>query len=104
MKLIDADKVIAKVDLSYLTLSLLIGQEESRIAVAEIKRLIRETPTVDAEPIKHGHWIGIDDEPWETYECDKCGYITEDIECSYGIPNNFKYCPSCGALMEEIEE
>ena len=49
--LVDADKVIAKVDLSYLTLSLLIGQEESKIAVAEIKRLIREIPTVDAEPI-----------------------------------------------------
>jgi hypothetical protein len=62
--------------------------------------LAEETPLADAKPIRHGHWIGIDDEPCESYECDKCGYITEDIGCNYGIPNNFNYCPNCGAKMD----
>jgi hypothetical protein len=63
-----------------------------------LKDVIEETPIVDAE--RHGHWIGIDDEPCESYECDKCGYITEDIGCNYWIPNNFNYCPNCGAKMD----
>ena len=51
-------------------------------------------PTI--EP-KRGHWIGIDDFPYETWECDRCGEIIEVDE-----PPN--YCPNCGADMREVEE
>ena len=64
--------------------------------------MVDASPTVDAE--RHGHWIGIDDEPCEVFECDKCGYITEDIGCADQKPNNFNYCPNCGARMDETGE
>ena len=53
-------------------------------------------PTIEAEPVKHGHWI------WRggnLYECSECGQnvMTNDIEC-------YKYCHGCGARMGEEEE
>ena len=66
--------------------------------------MVDKAPTVDAEPIRHGQWLGIDDEPCEVFQCDKCGYITEEIGCADNKPNNFNYCPRCGALMDEVEE
>lgn len=97
MRLIDADLVID-------TVNEFKGKNRiTDLGIKLVEEIVSNAPTVDAE--RHGHWIGIDDEPWETYECDKCGYITEDIECNYGIPNNFNYCPNCGAKMdEEVEE
>ena len=43
---------------------------------------------------QQGHWVGIDDEPCETWECDRCGYIEE---CEDGRQSNV--CPRCGADM-----
>lgn len=40
-----------------------------------------------------GHWVGIDDEPCNVWECDVCGWIYEDYEPFYN------YCPHCGAKM-----
>lgn len=53
-------------------------------------------PVVDAEPVRHGHWVGIDDEPCEVWECDMCGYIYEGDFV-------YNYCPHCGAKMGETE-
>jgi len=51
----------------------------------------------DAKPIRHGHWeehaVSIKDVPTES--CSICG------EWSYGDCE--RYCPKCGALMNEIE-
>ena len=48
---------------------------------------------------KRGYWVGIDDEPCETWECDKCGYIQEFFDGDQ--PN---YCPNCGADMREVDD
>ena len=55
--------------------------------------ILRKLPSVQPER-NQGHWVGIDDEPCETWECDKCGYIQE---CFDGEQPNF--CPQCGAEM-----
>lgn len=53
---------------------------------------IDNAPTIEAEPVKHGHW--------ETgrlcYECSVCknGYL--------GMPKT-KFCPNCGAKMDEVQ-
>ena len=60
-----------------------------RDAVAEIKQ----------EP-KTGHWIGIDEEPHEDYECDKCGYTISTYTANIEPHTEYKYCPNCGAKME----
>ena len=58
---------------------------------------IKNAPTVDTEPIRHGSWVGIDDFPHEDWECTNCGYIIygdDDIR-------DLHYCPNCGARMDE---
>ena len=57
-------------------------------------RAIEAQPTIDAEPVVHGHWIE-----------NSCLYGTFCSRCgeNYGIPFNF--CPNCGAKMdEEVKE
>lgn len=50
---------------------------------------------------KVGHWVPIDDEPHEDYECDVCGYISEATFGPGGVSGNlYNYCPNCGARME----
>ena len=43
--------------------------------------------------VERGIWIGIDDEPHETWECDRCGMIVE-------MEKPYDFCPKCGAKME----
>ena len=55
-------------------------------------------PTVDAEPVRHGHWITQFDDlfPMEsTIECSACG----EKEWMMTITNH-NYCPNCGAKMD----
>ena len=53
---------------------------------------INSFPTVDAEPVRHGHWIRNDN---GTYSCS---------ECQSWIPNEqhyyARYCLFCGAKMD----
>ena len=60
--------------------------------------ILRKVPSVKPER-NQGHWVGIDDEPCETWECDKCGCIQE---CFEGEQPN--YCPNCGADMREVDD
>lgn len=53
---------------------------------------------------KVGHWVPIDDEPHEDYECDVCGYISEATFGPGGVNGNlYNYCPNCGAEMDGEE-
>ena len=64
---------------------------------------IMRFPTVDAEPIKHGHWVddgqrfGNDNE-CAIYECDQCG---ETIWVYLKDHRRWNYCPQCGSKMSE---
>lgn len=52
--------------------------------------------------MRKGHWIDIDSKSFEfhrVYKCSECG--STEIEYPEGIHGHFKYCPSCGAKMEE---
>lgn len=42
---------------------------------------------------RRGSWVGIDDEPCDVWECDRCGHIVER-ECPP------RFCEECGARME----
>lgn len=55
----------------------------------------KRVPTIDAEPVKHGHWIY---EPKDAIEmmftlpkCSECGAESSD---------GGNYCPNCGAKMD----
>lgn len=47
---------------------------------------------IDAEPVRHGHWIVHENKWASTNECSEC-----HAECM--IDGN--YCPNCGAKMDE---
>lgn len=53
---------------------------------------INYAPTIDAEPVKHGHWKPL-------------GKYDRECSCCYGIVDvtNFRYCPNCGAKMDEVK-
>lgn len=57
-----------------------------------------------SEPIKHGRWIkGVDEyDGIEMCKCSECGYL--NLECEVFQLDGFRYCPNCGAKMDEVEE
>ena len=70
-----------------------IEDGEKWIRVSEVRESLSNMPSVESER-KKGHWIGIDDYPHETWECDQCGCIYEEMPS--WTPN---FCPNCGADM-----
>lgn len=65
--------------------------------------LIWNAPTVDAVPVRHGHWIdeGLynDDFPYHAWKCSECGEYIIEIDVPW-----YKFCPECGAKMERKEK
>ena len=58
----------------------------------------------EQEP-KTGHWIALNDDYLDWYECSECGYGSEgEIQYSSEYDVRTNYCPCCGAKMEEVEE
>ena len=55
-----------------------------------------DAPTVDAEPVRHGHWINDFSSP---LKCSSCGIVSKANE--FTLRTDFKYCPYCGAKMDE---
>ena len=60
-----------------------------------IKELSQIRTDIEAEPIKHGEWI-IDKSG--SLMCSKCGTLLDDEQ------KPSRYCPNCGAKMDEVEE
>lgn len=69
----------------------------------ECEKVVEQLPSVKPQP-KMGHWIGIDEEPHEDYECDRCGYVVSTYTANIEPHTEYKYCPNCGAKMQEDEE
>lgn len=62
--------------------------------------MVREYPTEDVAPVVHAHWIDdgyyADFHPHKVYRCSNCDWSKLDVE----LPEE-KYCPHCGAKMDE---
>ncbi len=86
MRLIDADKFEAV---------LICGTEGHEDTfddgICYMLNRIDEAPTIEAEPVKHGHWV-------TRGMFDFCSCCDEMYE--YGSQN---YCPNCGAKMDKAE-
>lgn len=61
--------------------------------------LLRNLPTIDAEPARHGRWTNhlCEDGATDGIFCSQCDYETDRDS----RPN---YCPNCEAKMDEVEE
>ena len=102
-RLISADKLIQAIHNDWD--DVLVWDESGEITATEFERLVFEQSTVDAELVRHGHWIE-HHEPytWMGYtywSCSECGF-----ECGYKKDIKFttNYCPNCGARMDMEEK
>lgn len=74
---------------------------EEHAQLAEwLKELKIRRETVDAEPVRHGHWIEQEVGNLDTYYT--CSACKEDFCLIEGEPsdNLWNYCPNCGAKMD----
>ena len=82
MRLIDADALIEE------------ALTEGAYDYVDAKQ-IADAPTIDAVPVRHGHWETNSDRP-DTLICSVC-------KCGFDMwkhdPHNF--CPNCGAKMDK---
>lgn len=114
MRLVDADNIVAKLKNYYESLSPdvqseLIRRDEVSSCIAELIN----APTVDAQPVKHGHWA--DYGSGVGMYCSECRHriryrngIRETAKFSdgefefvqYASKNGYyNFCPKCGADM-----
>lgn len=78
------------------------------VCLKDVQYSIKKQPTVDAVPTVHAHWKydpnGMD---WNigAWRCSVCGCRNNNIGCDEKLnPLLFagsKYCPNCGARMDE---
>lgn len=103
MRLIDADA----------TLELLrsLGSRDYRRkegTIADSMKMIlhpKYTPTIEAEPVRHGRWERQEEDGLYWYECSVCGEPTvKKYAKKYGYNYFSHYCPNCGAKMNLEEE
>ena len=95
MRLIDADRLLQKLEKVYDTINpRLIGGKSIRALILNIKKYCKnEQYQIDPESLReHGRWIWINDDPFN-YECmcSNCGLENEHI---------YPFYPNCGARMD----
>ena len=57
-----------------------------------IVETLKDLPSADVAPIRHGRWINTDRYGFSVMECSECGAQTGTL--------NFPYCFNCGARMD----
>lgn len=94
MRLIDANELRDKLqNLSYDDWNQGVSTSWAE-AYSKIADMINDIPTINAEPIKIGHWIYIKGSNGKDYrKCSECLHTQE-------ITGLLNYCPVCGARME----
>ena len=98
MRLIDADKLIEKLDPEYKATVKLIKSGETHLdnlaeGYTEVHNLIAHAPTVDTKLVRCGHW-------GDECVCSVCSWMHEDYN-GHLLITTYKYCPNCGAKMNE---
>lgn len=72
-----------------------MGQD---IDTHDVIDLLKEQPTVDAVPVRHGHWeIVPNDENTDGYYKMRCSVCGETL---WSIQSEELYCCKCGAKMD----
>ncbi len=68
-----------------------------------VKSILKDAPTIEAEPVKHGRWEKTEDDFYmglTIFKCSVCReeWVFEDMSDVDGL--NYHYCPNCGAKMD----
>lgn len=59
-------------------------------------KCVDDAPTADVQEVRHGHWIFSGD------YTSTCSYCNDDVDVDH--EKEPKYCPNCGAKMDEEEK
>lgn len=66
------------------------------------KEWLEQLPTIDAEPMRHGHWVENNGRyGWYCSQCKKENNYAYDYNENNVIELQDHYCPNCGAKMDE---
>ena len=101
MRLIDAAPMLEQLDLEHYDKDWYVSQYNADW----IFSWLESQPVIDAEPVKHGRWIGTADGYadgeliYDIWECSECGYDADGAD----EKPNWNYCPNCGCKMD-LEE
>lgn len=99
-RLIDAHALAKFIDYGHLN-----NPDEKLYSENDIREMIDMMPTIDAEPVRHGMFIGTEYDGYSDgnpvyyeWKCSECGCVFEEEEPTY------KYCPNCGTKMDKLQE
>lgn len=105
MRLIDAD-IFNNFDYSSFFGAL---TEDAVQGMETVLTAIDTAPTIDAVPMRHGHWEFKDDFGNRNYDfvavCSRCG--KEEKASGYSHSewiSEWQYCNSCGAQLDEVDK
>lgn len=98
MKLIDGNKLISKfAERKEIWRETGVLPSDGSLVWLAAMDITSNAPTIDAEPVKHGHWIHMKN---GNAECSVCGRRVVGV---YDDDNADKFCRHCGARMN-LEE
>lgn len=85
------DDLISRATVKRMLLNYTDGVDKTKTLSGMIELIVRDTPAVNAAPIKHGRWL--------THEWVRG--VAYCSECCYELKtNNTNFCPNCGAKMD----
>lgn len=64
------------------------------------QQALKEMNAVETELVRHGHWI-LPSICYEDIECSVC-HAYMPLPISFDYRPLYKYCPMCGACMDEV--
>ena len=101
MRLIDADALKKAMDGYWGRCQRIRKPRNGETAVfLDVMATVENQPTIDAVPVRHGKWKYDNQYHWYRACCSECGYCrVTDVEADRW--NEWKYCPNCGARMDE---
>ena len=91
----------------YIMRHLLIDEDSTPEEIErQMLRAIDVQPAIDADVVRHGHWIMNE---YDELYCSVCGYIASLDSGEYFYRGKIRfddsfYCPNCGAKMDEVSE
>lgn len=74
----------------------LIAQSNQKAAETAMRK--QAANVMDWEPVRHGRWEHECDDCWY---CSSCGIVWQTLNGASPKENDMKFCPCCGAKMDE---
>lgn len=71
----------------------------STMMMYEIAYEIKDAPTADVAPVRHGEWLWLDGYG-EKVACSECLEIFDTDAYDANAGNEWNFCPKCGAKMD----